>query len=53
MQMEEGTNDKVNAKVVDRVSLSVIGQKPHFTYMVIGWGLNGGAIGTVFVGGDY
>jgi hypothetical protein len=34
-QMEEGTNDKVNAKVADRVSLSVNGQKPHFTYVVI------------------
>jgi hypothetical protein len=36
MWMEEGTNDKVDAEVADRVSLSIESQKPRFTRMVIG-----------------
>jgi hypothetical protein len=33
--MEEGTGDKVNAKVANRVSLSTGSRKPHFDRMVI------------------
>jgi hypothetical protein len=33
---EEGTGDKVDAKVADRVSLSVDSWKPRFSRVVIG-----------------
>jgi hypothetical protein len=33
---EEGTSEKVDAEVADRVSLSVRSWKPHFPRMVIG-----------------
>jgi hypothetical protein len=33
---EEGTGDKVDAEVADKVSLSVGSQKPHFAHVVIG-----------------
>jgi hypothetical protein len=36
MWMEEGTNDKVDAEVADKVSLSIESQKPCFARMVIG-----------------
>jgi hypothetical protein len=36
MRMEEGTGDKSNAKVADRVSLSAGSQKSRFTRVVIG-----------------
>jgi hypothetical protein len=34
--MEEGISDKVNAEVVDRVSLSIGSRKLRFTHVVIG-----------------
>jgi hypothetical protein len=34
--MVEGTGDKVNAEVADRVSLSAGSQKPRFAHVVIG-----------------
>jgi hypothetical protein len=33
--MEEGTSDKANAKVADRVSLPTGSRKPHFAHIVI------------------
>jgi hypothetical protein len=33
---EEGTGDKVNAEVADRVSLLAESQKPYFALVVIG-----------------
>jgi hypothetical protein len=34
--MEEGTSDKIDVQVADRVSLSAGSWKPHFPHMVIG-----------------
>jgi hypothetical protein len=34
--MEEGTGDKVNVEVADRVSLSAGSRKPYFARMIIG-----------------
>jgi hypothetical protein len=33
---KEGTSNKVDAEVIDRVSLSVGSQKPRFAHVVIG-----------------
>jgi hypothetical protein len=50
--MEEGTGDKVDAEVANRVSLSVGSRKPRFACMVIRCGLIGGATGMSYAGGD-
>jgi hypothetical protein len=34
-RMDEGTGDKAEAEVADRVSLSAGSQKPHFVHVVI------------------
>jgi hypothetical protein len=34
--MEEGTGDKVDAEVADRVSISAESRKPRFPHVVIG-----------------